>query len=322
MSWPKPAPGDHTISVVVSDGAETVEAFLDVRVYHGSAAADLDDDGVPDDEDLCPEEWGLGDDGCPPFSATIGCVPARPMPEEAVTCAAQTSGEHVGESVLYDWYLDGGSVLSGSVATWTWGAATGGGHEVLVDVRGEGRSATATLALEVAGGMVDRGDRRILDRLPRLQQRDQQRRDPRLLGVALAHPERRRRAHRYVEFQRAGRVGGHGPGQRDRLVGGSATTGRPHDRGRCRGSQHGLRTGGVDGSQCALRVEGTGGDGSGSRGAHRPRSPPCRSGHQHLQQCGVGLHVDDDRASRGLDSRGGGSVHRTYRSPRRPGAPN
>lgn len=155
VSWPKPTAGDHTITVVVSDGADTAEAFLDVRVYEGSAAADLDDDGVPDDEDLCPEEWGLGDDGCPPFSATIGCVPVRPMPETAVTCAVQTSGRHVGESLIYDWYLDGGSVLSGSASTWTWGESTGGGHEVLVDVRGEGRSATATLALEVAGGMVD-----------------------------------------------------------------------------------------------------------------------------------------------------------------------
>ena len=144
VSWPKPVPGDHTIQVVVSDGADSAEAFHDLRVYEGSAGADLDDDGVPDDEDLCPNEWGLGDDGCPPFGATIGCAPARPMPETAVTCTATTAGAHVGETLIFDWYLDGGSVLSGAAPTWTWGETTDGDHEVLVDVRGEGRSATAT----------------------------------------------------------------------------------------------------------------------------------------------------------------------------------
>jgi hypothetical protein len=155
VTWAKPESGDHTIRVTVSDGADTVEAYLDLRVSEHVVGSDFDDDGVPDDEDRCPQEWGLGDDGCPEFAASVGCAPSRPIPEEAVSCSVDIAGKHIGETFLYDWYLDGGNVQSGKNAGWAWGEATDGDHEIIVDVTGEGRSATARLSLEVTGGITD-----------------------------------------------------------------------------------------------------------------------------------------------------------------------
>ena len=154
-SWRKPTPGDHEIEVDVSDGVETIERYLTIRVSEAVGAGDQDDDGVPDDEDLCPTEWGQGEDGCPPFAATLGCTPAQPMPEDAVTCSVTVAGVHVGETVEYEWYLDGDGVGSGG-ASWTWPKSADGDHEVLVDVLGQGRTATASLGLEVGGGVVDK----------------------------------------------------------------------------------------------------------------------------------------------------------------------
>ncbi len=155
-SWRKPPPGDHEIEVDVSDGVETIERYLTIRVSEQVGAGDQDDDGVPDDEDLCPTEWGDGDDGCPPFAATLGCTPARPLPEDTVTCTATVAGIHVGETMEYEWYLDGDNMQSGGGASWTWAESTKGEHEVLVDAGGEGRTATARLGLDVGGGVVDK----------------------------------------------------------------------------------------------------------------------------------------------------------------------
>lgn len=154
-TWSKPPPGDHEIEVDVSDGVDTIERYLDIRVSEAVGAGDQDDDGVPDDEDLCPTEWGQGDDGCPPFAASLGCAPARPMPEDAVSCTVAVAGIHVGETMAYEWYLDGDNVQSGGGTSWSWAKSTKGDHEVLVDVGGEGRTTTARLGLDVGGGLVD-----------------------------------------------------------------------------------------------------------------------------------------------------------------------
>jgi hypothetical protein len=155
VTWGKPTAGDHSIKVTVSDGGDTADAFLDIRVSEHVGAGDGDDDGVPDDEDLCPTEWGSGDDGCPPFAATIGCAPARPLPEEAVVCSATVAGTHVGETLSFDWYLDGGTVQTGASAVWTWSSSESGTHDVGLRVVGEGRSFDSNVTLEVGGGLVD-----------------------------------------------------------------------------------------------------------------------------------------------------------------------
>ncbi|MEA2024187.1 MAG: hypothetical protein U9N79_07865 [Actinomycetota bacterium] len=154
VTWGKPTAGDHVIKVTVSDGGDTTDAFLDIRVSEHVGAGDQDNDGVPDDEDLCPTEWGEGDDGCPPFSVAIGCAPPRPAPEDAVVCTANVTGRHVGETTLFDWYLDGGSVQSGTLATWTWGSADSGTHDIGVQAVGEGRTSDSDTTLEVGGGLV------------------------------------------------------------------------------------------------------------------------------------------------------------------------
>jgi hypothetical protein len=152
-TWSKPPPGDHEIEVDVSDGVDTIERYLDIRVSEAVGAGDQDDDGVPDDEDLCPTEWGQGDDGCPPFAVSLGCAPAQPVPEKSVNCGAEVAGRHVGESVEYHWYLDDSSVGTGG-SSWAWSSAEAGPHEVVVEVLGEGRTAEATLSLAV-GELVD-----------------------------------------------------------------------------------------------------------------------------------------------------------------------
>jgi hypothetical protein len=108
-----------------------------------------------DDEDLCPDEWGEGDDGCPPFTASLACTPVKPLPKDPVTCTAKVTGLHVGEEPLFDWYLDGGSQQSGESATWTWASAESGTHDIGVQAVGIGRSVDADLALVVGGGLVD-----------------------------------------------------------------------------------------------------------------------------------------------------------------------
>ncbi len=137
VTWAKPTAGDHVIKVTVSDGGESVDAFLDLRVSEHVGDGDKDDDGVPDDEDLCPDEWGENEDGCPPFAASVACAPAKPLPKDSVVCTATVAGLHVGEEPLFDWYLDGGSQQSGEAATWTWPSAESGTHDIGVQAVGD-----------------------------------------------------------------------------------------------------------------------------------------------------------------------------------------
>ena len=153
-SWPRPAPGDHTVDVTVADPyGGTDEASTVVRV--NEAGDDQDGDGVPDVDDLCPTEYGLNADGCPDFAASVGCAPARPMPGDQVACAVTVAGAHPGEDLQYDWYVGGAGVQSGAGATWGSGPLEEGSLDIQVDVFGEAHSATATMVLVVAGGVVD-----------------------------------------------------------------------------------------------------------------------------------------------------------------------
>ena len=149
VTWAKPPAGDHVIKVTVSDGGESVDAFLDLRVSEHVGAGDKDGDGVVDDEDLCPDEWGEADDGCPPLIAGVYCSPARLIPGDALVCRAKVVGVHVGEILTFDWYLDGGNVQSGRSATWTWRSAEEGTHDIMLDALGDARSTSAGYVFEV-----------------------------------------------------------------------------------------------------------------------------------------------------------------------------
>jgi len=153
VTWAKPTAGDHVIKVTVSDGGESVDAFLDLRVSEHVGAGDKDGDGVVDDEDLCPDEWGEGDDGCPPLAAAVYCTPAMASAGDALVCDAKLVGGHVGENFTFDWYLDGGNVQSGRSATWTWGSVEDGAHEIALDAFGDARSISTGYAFEV--GAID-----------------------------------------------------------------------------------------------------------------------------------------------------------------------
>ena len=149
VTWAKPTAGDHVIKVTVSDGGDSVDAFLDLRVSEHVGAGDKDGDGVLDDEDLCPTEWGEGDDGCPPLIAGVYCSPARLTPGDALVCTAKVVGARVGEVFTFDWYLDGGNVQSGRSATWTWGSTEEGTHDITLDAFGDARSTSAGYVFDV-----------------------------------------------------------------------------------------------------------------------------------------------------------------------------
>ena len=180
-SWQRPAPGDHTVDVIVADPyGGTDEASTVVRV--NEAGDDQDGDGVPDVDDLCPTEYGLNADGCPDFAASVGCAPARPMPGDQVACAVSVAGTHPGEDLQYDWYVGGAAVQSGAGATWGSGPLEKGSLDFEVDVFGEAHSATATMVLVVAGRRRRCRDRGFLDLVGRVQQRRHERRSAGLLG--------------------------------------------------------------------------------------------------------------------------------------------
>lgn len=155
VTWVEPAPGDHTVRVTVSDGhGEETAAYLDLRVSEHVGAKDRDDDGVPDDEDACPEEYGENPDGCPDFEAQIGCSPEQPEPQVQVICSVRVTGDRPGETLQYHWYLDSAFVETTTQASWTWDSATPGTHDVGVQVVGEGRSVDADGTIQV-GELLD-----------------------------------------------------------------------------------------------------------------------------------------------------------------------
>jgi hypothetical protein len=149
VTWAKPTAGDHVIKVTVSDGGDSVDAFLDLRVSEHVGAGDQDGDGLVDDEDRCPDEWGEGDDGCPPLAAAVYCTPATLTAGDALVCRAKLVGVKVDEAFSFDWYLNGGNVQSGRSATWTWGSAEDGTHEIAVDALGDARSTSAGYTFDV-----------------------------------------------------------------------------------------------------------------------------------------------------------------------------
>ena len=159
VTWEQPPAGDHTIEVTVGDpSGETDVAAMTLRVTEG--AGDRDGDGVLDDEDACPDQFGLGEDGCPPFAASISCVPPRPLPENDVTCTVDIAGARPTETLLVQWFLDGTGVqtagLDGRRAhSWVWANAAKGDHVVRAEVLGEDRQTSASQAVEVTGGVVD-----------------------------------------------------------------------------------------------------------------------------------------------------------------------
>jgi hypothetical protein len=154
VTWAEPEPGDHTIEVVATDVYGGSDEYA-ISVYVREEAGDKDDDGVPDDEDRCPEEAGTGADGCPEFAVAVGCSPARPLADDPMSCAATVTGGHIDESFQYSWYLDGAHQATGDVPSWTWAKATEGGHDIAVDVLGEGRSGSASVSFEIGVDLTD-----------------------------------------------------------------------------------------------------------------------------------------------------------------------
>ncbi len=148
VSWSNPPPGEHTVTAVVSDG-KGGSVQESVSFYVSEGVADRDDDGVSDDEDACPDEFGLNPDGCPDFTVQLGCDPQKPFPRQPVVCSASLTGVREGESVEFHWYLDSAFVQTTSLPSWTWGKAESGTHDVDVQVVGEGRSLEARVILEV-----------------------------------------------------------------------------------------------------------------------------------------------------------------------------
>jgi hypothetical protein len=145
-----------------ADGDGFAESFLSWTDEHPVCTAqvtiefeeapfvgDRDDDGVPDDEDLCPDEAGEEPDGCPDFDVRLGCQPPAPAPGEQVACTVEVIGAHEGETFEYRWYLDYAFVEATDGPAWTWGTAEEGTHDIGVQVTGEGRVDEADLTLEV-----------------------------------------------------------------------------------------------------------------------------------------------------------------------------
>jgi hypothetical protein len=150
LSWPNPPPGPHEVVVTVTDGkGGEVERALSFHVTEASVPGDRDDDGVRDDEDRCPDEFGLNDDGCPDFAVQLGCVPAVPEEQQEVVCTAKAIGAHPGEALRFDWYLDDAPVAHDHGPTWVWSQAAAGAHNVDVMLTGEGRDARTVFTLGV-----------------------------------------------------------------------------------------------------------------------------------------------------------------------------
>ncbi|MBN1814239.1 MAG: hypothetical protein JXA14_20540 [Anaerolineae bacterium] len=150
VTWANPPPGPHEVVVTVTDskGGE-VERSLSFHVTEASVPGDRDDDGVRDNEDRCPDEFGLNDDGCPDFGVTLGCLPAVPEEHQEVVCAATAIGVHPGEALRFDWYLDDASVADDYGPIWIWSQAAAGAHDVEVMLTGESRDARAVFTLGV-----------------------------------------------------------------------------------------------------------------------------------------------------------------------------
>lgn len=150
LRWRSPPPGEHLVSVTVSDGrggSDTAKVW--VFVTEGDARPDRDEDGVCDDDDLCPDEFGLNADGCPDLVVLLGCQPIAPTLEDSVDCTAALGGARQGETFEFHWYRNSTYVATTEVPSWSFGPLETGYQYIAVQAVGEGRSADAELTLEV-----------------------------------------------------------------------------------------------------------------------------------------------------------------------------
>lgn len=132
--------GDHRLHV------ETVYIPGQTPASHD----DRDGDGIPDDDDACPNQYGPPPDGCPTDALALACVPADPAAYAQVTCTARVPEAYRTDALTFDWYLDGAHQGTSTQPTWVWGSAEPGKHDVDVDAIGDGWSSSASIPLDVS----------------------------------------------------------------------------------------------------------------------------------------------------------------------------
>jgi hypothetical protein len=117
-----------------------------------TSASDEDGDGFPDAQDRCRKQPApASKDGCPDLSISLGCGPSDPQPGQMLVCSAQASGLPDGESIAFEWNVDGQTLCQGAACQWP---AAAGGHQVTVSGKTSpsGRSVQTTVKVNVGAG--------------------------------------------------------------------------------------------------------------------------------------------------------------------------
>ncbi|MCI0520921.1 MAG: hypothetical protein L0Z70_11795 [Chloroflexi bacterium] len=113
------------------------------------AAGDEDGDGFLDAHDRCRKQPAPASiDGCPKLTLSIGCGPPDPQPGQPLDCAVQAAGVADGDTLAFEWQVDGQNLCQGAACQWP---AAASGHVVAVSAKSSpsGRSATASVRIAV-----------------------------------------------------------------------------------------------------------------------------------------------------------------------------
>lgn len=133
IAWTETGASGSLVPDPRSDGSSVVTDGQDEFAYEKTItveAADSDGDGVPDSEDECPnspedKDGYEDDDGCPENPAPSVSVNDAQVQEGQSTTISANGDDPEGESLSYDWTLDGEGELTENGDTTTYEAPSG-----------------------------------------------------------------------------------------------------------------------------------------------------------------------------------------------------
>lgn len=140
--------GQWTVKIYIDDKFQFQDTFT-IR------AVDTDGDGIPDNQDRCPNQQGsVNNNGCPenrsPIISSLTYEPANPTPDDIIYFVV-TASDPDGDPLTYEWYLNGVKQINATMEIVQWTNPSEGNYTMMVmvyDNKGEKAQQSVTFTVQ------------------------------------------------------------------------------------------------------------------------------------------------------------------------------